>query len=359
VRTALLPGLPTGDWQQEVARSCVSLETILLVDRDTDLRRVVRTVLQHLGYQVLEAGSEADAVNTVLAPDFTIDLLLTDIGPESADHLKELRPDMKVICISSDQKRLVDWHVLKQRYPVIQRPIKPHTLARKIREVLDQPEDDGTPEFTRGLQHRRLGDLDSSHPYFMRRGITTETAKHFGAGFFPGPGEMTGRILIPFYSEEGDLIAYAGQSVNDPNPNYKFWPEFNKSQVLFNLKPPRCLITEFDFSVVVVDELFDCMKVHQAGFPSVVSLTGPSLSAVQEQLLTENFCLIILLFNQSEAARRVATRLMKNSFVRILADAVGRPPHSLSSDDIANLMCGITESDHSVMPFPAGRSVPG
>src|SRR2546422_5792989 len=281
----------------------MSLETILLLDNEAGIRKVVRALLQQLGYKVLEAGTDAEAVNIVLRPEFTIDLLLTDLGPESADHVKELRPDMKVLCLSPGPTELGDCRALEQHYPVIPKPFKPHSLARSIRQVLDEHVDSRGAVLNRPLQHR-FGGLDPSHSYFRRHGITTQTANHFGAGFFPGPGVMTGRIVIPIHGEEGQLIAYAGHSVDKSEPKCKYWPAFNRSEVLFNFKPARCLIAECDLSVVVVDGLFECMKVHQAGFPSVVGLTGPSLSDVQEQLLTDSFYLIVLFLNGREMTDR-------------------------------------------------------
>jgi hypothetical protein len=230
------------------------------------------------------------------------------MGLESADHLKELQPDIKVLCMSGSGKEPAECHVPEQRYTVIAKPLKPHLLARKIREVLDEPGSSGGPEFNCPLQYR-LKNLDPSHPYFARHGITSETAQHFGAGFFPGPGRLTDRIVIPIHNEECELIGYAGYSADDSEPKRRYWPEFNKSQVLFNYRPARWLITELALTVVVVDEFFDCMKVHQAGFPSVVSLTGPSLSEEQEQMLTESFYLIVLFLNGPELTRRIATRL--------------------------------------------------
>ena len=95
-------------------------------------------------------------------------------------------------------------------------------------------------------------------------------------------------------------------------PFRTIWPEFDRPQVLFNIESARCLIAEFDPSVVVVDGYFECMKVHQAGFPSVVALTGPSLSDVQEQLLTDRFYLIALFLNSREISHRMAAQLMKS-----------------------------------------------
>jgi len=320
----------------------MNLETILLVYNDACIRTVVRAVLQQFGYEVLEAGSDAQAMNVALTPKITIDLLLTDMGAESASHLKEVRPDMKVLCISSGLRGMADARVQEQRYTIVEKPLRPHRLARIIREVLDKPQDAGRTRST-GLLQDRLKNLNPAHPYFARHGITSETVQHFGAGFFAGPGKLAGRIVVPIHSEEGKVVAYAGYSVDGAEPRCQYWPDFNKSHVLFNYNSPRCLITEFAISVVVVDELLDCMKVHQAGFPSVVSLIGPSFSEAQERLLTENFYLIVLLLNGSDITRRIATRLMKTSFVRVLADAGGRLPHDLSPDEIGRLMCAVTE----------------
>jgi DNA primase len=176
-------------------------------------------------------------------------------------------------------------------------------------------------------------------------GIETETAQHFGAGFYSGPGVMTGRIVIPIRNGEGELISYAGRSVDSSDPKCKFWPEFNKSRILFNYKPAACLVTGFSLSVIVVQGFLACMKVHQAGFSSVVSLMGPSLSEIQKQILTDNFYLIVLMLNGAESINRNASRLMEESFVRVISDPSGRPPDSLSSSEIGRLICGTAESD--------------
>jgi CheY-like chemotaxis protein len=318
----------------------MSLETILLLHNDTCIRSVVRAVLQQFGYEVLEAGSDAEATDIALSTTVNIDLLLTDTGAESAHHLERLRPNMKVVCMSSS-KGPVQFHALRRRHAVLRKPFKPHLLARTIREVLDKPAEIASANFT-CLLPNRITDLNPSHPYFTCRGITRDTVQHFGAGFFAGPGTLTGRIVIPIHSEGGDLIAYAGYSVDESEPKCKYWPEFDTSQVLFNYKPARCLVTEHAISVIVVDGLLDCMKVHQAGFPSVVSLIEPPLSEMQEELLTENFYLIMLLLNGSRLTRKIAPRLMKKAFVRVLADVAGRLPGSLSPEEIGGLMCDAT-----------------
>jgi hypothetical protein len=44
------------------------------------------------------------------------------------------------------------------------------------------------------------------------RSISKETAEYFGVGCFSGKGSMRGRIAIPVYNEQGELVTYAARS---------------------------------------------------------------------------------------------------------------------------------------------------
>jgi DNA primase len=81
----------------------------------------------------------------------------------------------------------------------------------------------------------RLKGIDHHHPYLAQRGIDPETAEYFGAGFFSGKGSMSWRIVIPIENEAGELVAYAGRSIDGSEPKYKLPAGFKKSHVLFNL----------------------------------------------------------------------------------------------------------------------------
>ena len=115
-----------------------------------------------------------------------------------------------------------------------------------------------------------LSHIDCSHPYLAGRGIDPETARHFGIGYNRGQGSMADRIVIPIHDENGFLVAYAGRSVDETDPKYRFPPRFRKSLVLFNLRRAAA----HGESVVVVEGFLDCIKVHQAGLPCVVALMG-------------------------------------------------------------------------------------
>src|SRR5437867_7173126 len=79
----------------------------------------------------------------------------------------------------------------------------------------------------------QLKGVDSSHAYLAERGISKETAERFGVGFFAGKGSMSGRVVIPIHNEHGELVAYAGRSVDGSEPRYKLPAGFHKSVELF------------------------------------------------------------------------------------------------------------------------------
>jgi DNA primase len=185
-----------------------------------------------------------------------------------------------------------------------------------------------------------LKGIDSSHPYLTRRGITRETAEHFGVGFFPGKGSMSARIVIPIHNEEGELVAYAGRATDESTePRYKLPDGFNRSLELFNLH--RAAQADSRGVVIVVKGFFDAMKVHQAGFPAVVALMGLSLSDVQSELLGAFDKAIFLLGGDetsAEATPKVAAHLAHRLFVRIAAVPQGKQPDQFSSDGIRMLL---------------------
>jgi len=189
-----------------------------------------------------------------------------------------------------------------------------------------------------------LKDIDSSHPYLIQRGIKEEVAKEFGVGFFPGRGSMSGRMVIPISNETGNLVGYAGRSINGTDPKYKLPTGFVKSAVLFNfhrvLANEQKSPVEKDF-VIVVEGFFDCMKVHQAGLPCVVALMGSSISDAQQEFL----CLFkrVILFLDGDdvgraAAREIALRLMLCTFVKVINLPDGEQPDQLSSEEINSIL---------------------
>ena len=64
------------------------------------------------------------------------------------------------------------------------------------------------------------------------RRISRETAETFGVGYFSGKGSMSGRIVIPIHNEHGELVAYAGRTIDESAPRYKLPAGFHKGQAI-------------------------------------------------------------------------------------------------------------------------------
>ncbi len=151
-----------------------------------------------------------------------------------------------------------------------------------------------------------LTNVNYAHRYLAERGIDRATALEFGVGFYARPGLMSGRIVIPIHNGCGEIVAYAGRALDDRVPKYKLPTGFHKSLDLFNLHRALAAGNE---TVIVVEGYFDCMRVHQAGFPGVVALMGASLSPRQESTLLERFERVILLLD-GDAAGRDGSRII-------------------------------------------------
>ena len=119
-------------------------ETILLVEDDTAVRELLRTMLAGEGYTVLAAERPADVESICVKHSGTIDMLLTDMvlpglsGREVAKKASALRPRLKVLYISGyTDDALIQGHGFDGASAFLQKPFSRDGLATKVREVLD------------------------------------------------------------------------------------------------------------------------------------------------------------------------------------------------------------------------------
>jgi DNA primase len=181
----------------------------------------------------------------------------------------------------------------------------------------------------------QLKGINFAHPYLAQRGIDPETAEYFGVGLFTGKGSMSGRIVIPIENEKGELVAYAGRSVDGSEPKYKLPAGFKKSQVLYNLA--RVLEEDSTGTVVLVEGFFDCMKVVLAEH-ACVALMGCSMSGDQEEQLVAHFRQVVIMLDGDEAGRKaageIAGRLAHKVWVRVVDLPDGKQPDQLSTAEL-------------------------
>ncbi len=130
--------------EQHPETALVGSETILIVEDDDSLRKLLQRTLQQHGYSVLEAENGEDALRVSKAYGGPIDLLITDVvmprmgGKETAERLQPLYPRMKVLYTSGYTDNTIVHHgVLATGLNFLQKPFSPVTLARKVIEILD------------------------------------------------------------------------------------------------------------------------------------------------------------------------------------------------------------------------------
>jgi two-component system, cell cycle sensor histidine kinase and response regulator CckA len=119
-------------------------ETVLLVEDDDGVRRLIAQTLRGAGYTVLEANHGGEAVRLAERYDGPVHLLVSDVvmpemgGRVLAERLAAARPGMKVLFVSGYTDDAVVRHgVLEAEMAFLQKPFTPGLLVRKVRNVLD------------------------------------------------------------------------------------------------------------------------------------------------------------------------------------------------------------------------------
>jgi hypothetical protein len=119
-------------------------ETILLVEDEPAVRRITRRVLEMNGYVVLEAEDGEEALVRAREHEGPIHLLVADVvmprlgGAQTAQRLRAVRPDIKVLFVSGYADDAVLRHGVAQgEVSMLRKPYGPDALARAVRDVLD------------------------------------------------------------------------------------------------------------------------------------------------------------------------------------------------------------------------------
>jgi len=118
---------------------------ILLVDDEDMILEVNKSMLEALGYKVLDVNSGEKAVKIYQKEKNNIDIVLLDMimpemsGGKTFDRLKEINPDIKVILssgysLSGQAQEILD----RGCSGFIQKPFNLNGLSRKIKEIMEK-----------------------------------------------------------------------------------------------------------------------------------------------------------------------------------------------------------------------------
>jgi DNA primase len=141
------------------------------------------------------------------------------------------------------------------------------------------------------------------HPYIQSKGISEETAKLYGVGYFPGKGSMANRIVFPLY-EDGSLVGYAGRVVDEPDVEHPKWliPRGLVKSFLYGLE--KCEPNK----ILIISESFWAPLWFRQKSWNCASLMGKEITAQQERRL-EPYRDIVIAMDNDEPGRAAASKI--------------------------------------------------
>jgi CheY-like chemotaxis protein len=118
-----------------------ALKTVVLVDDEDFVRRLVLRLLETEGYRVLEAATAEEGLE-ILSNDESVDLLLTDVtlaggmnGVELGRRALEERRDLKLVCMSGSGEEEIVSDLLARAVGTTAFLSKPFSISDLIETV--------------------------------------------------------------------------------------------------------------------------------------------------------------------------------------------------------------------------------
>jgi signal transduction histidine kinase/ActR/RegA family two-component response regulator len=121
-------------------------ETILVVEDEDAVRKLLCSILTRLGYSVLESAEASAAMELSRLRKTKIDLLVTDLvmpemnGPNLAAHIVAGHPETRVLYVSGyTREYFATRGITLPGDALLPKPFTPGLLAARVREVLTRP----------------------------------------------------------------------------------------------------------------------------------------------------------------------------------------------------------------------------
>ena len=206
--------------------------------------------------------------------------------------------------------------------------------------------------------------------YFLGRGLTMQTIKHFGLGYAPDSwdallkymrskgftnqelydanlvrrtdkGERThyydnfkNRAMVPIIDLRGNVIAFGGRVLDDSKPKY-----INTSDTLVYKKSDGVFALNFakngnPSQIIVAEGYMDVIALHQAGFTNSIACLGTALTQEQARLVSRYAEEVILSYDSDEAGQKATKRAIEifgrtGVKIRVLKLTGGKDPDEI------------------------------
>ncbi len=216
-----------------------------------------------------------------------------------------------------------------------------------------------------------LLDEKNSHAlkYFLNRGLTPQTIKHFGLGYAPDSwdslikhmrskgfsvnelyeadlvkkstknGErfydnFRNRMMTPIIDIRGNVIGFGGRVLDDSKPKYVNTADtlvYKKSHEVFAMNYAKNSKEDF---LIVAEGYMDVIALHQAGFTNAVACLGTALTQEQARLMKRYTDEVVLSYDSDEAGQKATKRAMQifsdsGLKVRVLQLRGGKDPDEI------------------------------
>jgi signal transduction histidine kinase len=122
------------------------IETVLVVEDDDSAARLMRETLAGLGYAILSASAENEAVTLALEFPGRIDLMVADAALRQCDtaalmkRFRKMRPEAGLLLVANPDSA----SLASEDVEVLQKPLSPETFGGKVRQVLSRRVDQGS-----------------------------------------------------------------------------------------------------------------------------------------------------------------------------------------------------------------------
>lgn len=206
--------------------------------------------------------------------------------------------------------------------------------------------------------------------YYLNRGYTPSTIKHFGLGYAPNDwtqlkqylnehgyrndeiyeadlvkkseknsktnfyDNFRNRMMTPIIDVRGNVVGFGGRVLDDSKPKYVNTADtlvYKKSNEVFALNFAKNANPE---NFIVCEGYMDVIALHQAGFTNAVACLGTSLTTEQAKLIKRYVPEVILSYDSDEAGQKATQRAISifssvGLKVRVLKLSGGKDPDEI------------------------------
>lgn len=210
------------------------------------------------------------------------------------------------------------------------------TLAKRRRRMLELNRE--TAKFFHSYMMSEDGKIGLN--YFLNRGLSIKTIKHFGLGYAPNAWDkllkhlkdkgysisemieagvvkkgnkgyydiFRNRVMTPIIDVRGNVIAFGGRVLDDSKPKY-----INTSDTLVYKKTNELFALNYakdsgEDAIILCEGYMDVIAMHQAGFTNAVAGCGTALTNEQVRLISRYAKEVILAYDADEAGQKALSK---------------------------------------------------